>query len=148
VTETLGRRLWAVAFTGFPYSVFKVGGGLAAWEDIGAPVGLAFVTWGGLDVVLNLLALVAPRRLSFCLLSTLGRLVDGGRSQRRREQLGLAIDTLLSFSIVASMIWLDRVGGLPRLWVDLWEAAVIASVLGGGVQRVWDAWSHEASAPA
>jgi hypothetical protein len=49
----------------------------------------------------------------------------------------LALDTLLAFAIVATMIWFGRIGGLPGPYVLLWEVAVICNVLGVGVERLY-----------
>ncbi len=136
---SFGRRLWAVLFTGIPFAVFKLGGGLAAAQDIAPALGVAIVVWAGIDVLLNGLALVWPRRFAFCLLANLGRLIDR-RGGGGHEQFWLAVDTLLAFAIVASMIWFGRTATLPGEVIAAWELAVIASVLGVGVQRVWDSY--------
>jgi hypothetical protein len=122
-----------------PYGVFKVGGGLAAAQDFHPAFGGAFVLWGVADALLNLVSVVSPRRVSYCVLSNVGRLLDRSGSSTT-EQLLLALDTLLSFSIVASMIWTARISTLPPLMVRLWELAVITNVLGVGVDRVWQSW--------
>jgi hypothetical protein len=153
----LAGRLWAVLLTGIPFSVFKVGGGLAAVEDIGAALGWLVVAWGGIDALLNLGALFWPGRSSYCLLSNLGRAADrrahrraaepcaaSARARwRRYEQLGLALDTLLAFIIVATMIWFGRIGSLSPLVQRVWELSVIANILGVGIERVWRSWRGE-----
>jgi len=131
------RRLWAVVLTGVPFGIFKVGGGLAAAEDLHAGIGLAFVAWGALDILLNLLSLVFKEQLAHCLLSNLGRRLDRARGTTSLEPLLLAIDTLLTFAIVSSMIWLGRIATLPQPLVRIWELAVITNILSVGVERVW-----------
>jgi hypothetical protein len=133
----VGARLWAVVLTGIPYGVFKIGAGLAAYEDVAPAVGIAFIAWGVVDILLNLASVPWGRQVSHCLLSNIGRRLDRRRGAGGHEQLYLAIDTLLSFAIVATMIWFNRVGALPELVVRAWELSVIATVLGAGVERVW-----------
>lgn len=136
-SASVGARLWAVVLTGIPYGVFKIGAGLAAYEDVTPAVGVLFVVWGGVDIVLNVASVPWGRTVSHCLLSNIGRQLDRRLGEGGREQLYLAIDTLLSFVIVSTMIWFDRVGSLPELIVHTWELSVIATVLGAGVERVW-----------
>jgi hypothetical protein len=134
------RRTWAVLLTGIPFGVFKIGAGMIARADIHPLLGLAIALWGGVDVLLNLLSLFLPRAVSPCALSNLGRLLDGRRGGAgQREMLGLALDTLLSFTIVATVIWLRRLASLPPAVIRAWEVAVIANVMGAGLERVWQA---------
>ena len=80
---------------------------------------------------LNIAAVAFPRQLSFCLLSNIGRQWDK-RNAGHVEQLLLAIDTLLSFGIVSSMIWTSRIATLPAPMIKMWEVSVIANILGVG----------------
>jgi hypothetical protein len=138
--------LWAVVLTGIPYGVFKIGAGLAAYEDVAPSVGVLVVIWGVIDIGLNLASVPWGRQVSHCLLSNIGRQLDRRRGHGGHEQLYLAVDTLLSFAIVATMIWFDRVGSLPTWVVSTWELSVIATVLGAGVERVWrSAQQHRAA---
>ena len=136
---TLFARLWRVLLTGIPFGVFKVGAGAAAWEDIHPGVGVALVLWGATDVLLNLLHLAMPRRFSFCSLSNVGLLVDRFSTTRDMEAVGLALDTLLSFIIVSTMIWFGRIGALPDLLQQCWALSVICNVLAVGVERLYHA---------
>lgn len=135
----LGRRLWRVLLTGLPYGVFKAGAGIAAWEDVHPAAGVAMMLWGLTDVLLNLLHVAFPRRVSYCVLSNIGLVLDRGRAGGRAEAVALALDTLLSFAIVATMIWFGRLSGLPKGVLTCWELAVISNVLGVGVERLYSA---------
>lgn len=123
------RRLWDAALTGVPFGVFKVA--LGAWLiDHGpAPLGAAVVGWGVLDIALNLAAVPLPA-VSYCALSNLGRRVG-------REDLLLAIDTFLSFAIVAVMVGLGLVRELPDPLRRAYDLAVVLNVLAAGVERLW-----------
>ena len=136
---TLFARLWRVLLTGVPFGVFKIAAGAAAWEDVHPGVGVAFMLWGATDILLNLLHLAMPRRFSFCSLSNAGLLVDRFSATRDMEAVGLALDTLCSFAIVATMIWFGRIGALPWLLLRCWELSVICNVLAVGVERLYHA---------
>ena len=69
---SLGRRLWAVLLTGIPFGIFKVGGGMAAYEDINPGLGVAVILWGVLDVLLNLLSIPLSRHVAPCFLANVG----------------------------------------------------------------------------
>lgn len=133
------RRAWAALLTGVPFGVFKVGGGLIARGDVHASLGLMVALWGAIDIFLNFLSVVVPRAVSPCALSNVGRLLDGRDGGGRREMFGLALDTLLSFTIVATVIWFRRLASLPPAMIRVWEVAVIANVMGAGLERVWQA---------
>jgi hypothetical protein len=105
-----------------------------------AVIGALFVAWGALDIALNLASIAWPRQVSYCALSNLGRRIDGRGSGY--EPLLLAIDTLLAFCIVATLIASGRIGRLPGPLVSVWEVAVIANILGVGVERVWRSWQQ------
>jgi hypothetical protein len=130
--------------TGIPFAVFKLGGGLAARDDVAPVLGYAIMGWGVLDLVLNLAWVLAPARFSPCAASWVGRLLDRA-SMRGFETLGLAVDTLLAFAIVATMIWFERTAVLPPPLPLVWRVAVIASVLGAGIERIWS-WSRQRAA--
>ena len=132
----VGRRFWRVLLTGIPYAVFKTGAGMAAWQDVHPAVGVAFMLWGLTDLALNLLFLAAPRRFSYCLLSNVGLMWECRRGPAGAESVLLALDTLLSFTIVATMIGFGRIATLPGAVMTLWEMSVIANVLGVGVERL------------
>ncbi len=121
--------------TGIPFGVFKTGAGwmLLAFSPV---LGFPVILWGLLDIVLNLLTVVAPQRFSWCLMSNLGRSVGGPWEERL-----LALDTLMAFLIVAVSIGFGLSGHLPPPLARTWELAVIGNVLGVGVARVYRAWS-------
>ena len=148
------RRAWAVAFTGLPFAVFKGLYGFTLMEmgmEMGASAadgepswlhlaGRVVLWWAVADAVLNLLALVFPQRVSYCVLSMIGRGIGA-----RAENLGLAVDTLLSFLVVSIMIGAGYIAGLPTSLGWAWNLAVIANVMAVGVERVWLALRTESS---
>lgn len=137
MTPSLRRRLWDAAMTGVPFGVFKLGLGVYLHGHVAPTLGAVVVVWGVLDVVLNVLAVAAPSRVSFCVLSNVGRLLDARSRQGGWEALLLAVDTLLSFGIVAGMVGLRLLPDLPEALRRAWDAAVVLNVLAAGLERVW-----------
>ncbi|MCO5170249.1 MAG: hypothetical protein M9894_28270 [Planctomycetes bacterium] len=136
MTPSLRRRVWDAAMTGVPFGVFKLGLGVYLHAHVAPALGVVVVVWGALDVLLNLVALAAPR-VSFCLLSNVGRLLDARSRQGGWEALLLAVDTLLSFGIVAGMVGLRLLPDLPEALRRAWDVAVVLNVLAAGLERVW-----------
>ncbi|MFZ4578213.1 MAG: hypothetical protein ACOYOB_07410 [Myxococcota bacterium] len=132
-----------MTLTGIPYGLFKICGGFALAEDVHPAAGWLFIVWGVLDILWNVAAAVLPGVFSYCTLSNLGRALDRQRPIATFEPLLLAFDTLLSFGIVATMIGFGRIASLPTPMVGIWELAVIANVLGVGVERVWTSWPRD-----
>lgn len=128
------RRAYDALLTGIPFGVFKVAAG-STLSEIAPVLGLTFVVWGSLDILLNLLAVAAPGSFSWCLLSNLGR--RGGAAWEDRM---LAVDTFLSFAIVSTMIGFHLLGGLPPVLSRAWDVAVIANVMGVGLDRLYRSW--------
>lgn len=132
---SLRRRLWDVAMTGVPFGVFKLGFGVFLHGHAPA-LGALIVAWGVLDVALNVVAAALPA-VSFCVLSNVGRALDARSPQGGWEALLLAVDTLLSFAIVAFMIGFTLLPGLPAALRRTWDVAVVMNVLAAGLERVW-----------
>lgn len=128
------RRAYDALLTGIPFGVFKVAAGWTLAEGLPA-VGAFVAVWGLLDIALNLLAVLAPGRFSWCVLSNLGR-----RRGPAWEDRFLAVDTFLSFAIVASMIGLHLLADLPPVLSQAWDVAVIGNVLGVGLDRMYRCW--------
>ena len=130
------ERLWDVALVGLPFAVFKVGAGWFVHGHLGEVAGLVLIAWGVIDAVLNIVSLVFPRAVGYCLLSSAGRLADRVGPDAGRENILLAADSLLSFMIVAAMIWFGLLAELPPVLARLWDAAVVCNVVGAGVGQL------------
>lgn len=125
------RRVWDALLTGVPFGIYKLGSGYYLWTYTLPWLGCLFMAWGFLDLATNLAAALWPRPLPYCFLSALGRYWG-----QRGENLALAVDTLLSFSIVSVMIWYRCFPELGFPLRRLWELATITQVLGVGLMRV------------
>jgi hypothetical protein len=137
--QRLGRRLWATLLTGIPFGVFKLATGWYFYGYVNSVLGVVFIAWGATDILLNILSLPLPRLVSYCLLSNIGRRIDVHTGGKSWEPILLGLDTLLSFLVVASMIWFRLLPLLPLGLRRMWDLAVVASVLGAGAERLWRA---------
>ncbi|MHC4446042.1 MAG: hypothetical protein ACYTA5_25900 [Planctomycetota bacterium] len=137
--ESLSRRLWAAALTGIPFGVFKVGTGWYVYASINPVLGSAVVAWGIFDILLNILSVPLPKSVSYCLLSNIGRRIDVHTGRENLEHILLAVDTLLTFVIVAGMIWFRHLSLLPAVLGRLWDLSVVCNVVGVGTERLWRA---------
>ncbi|MEN8803332.1 MAG: hypothetical protein ABF297_15290 [Thiogranum sp.] len=137
--EALGRRLWAAALTGIPFGVFKVGTGWYMVASINPVLGSALVAWGIVDILFNILSVPLPGSVSYCLLSNIGRRIDIHAGRKDWEHILLAADTLLTFVIVAGMIWFRQLSFLPAVLGRLWDLSVVCNVVGVGAERLWQA---------
>ena len=137
--ESLGQRLWAAALTGIPFGVFKVGTGWYIYTSINPAIGSAVAAWGIIDILLNILSVPLPKPVSYCLLSNIGRRIDVHTGRENLEHILLAADTLITFVIVAGMIWFRHLSLLPAVLGRLWDLSVVCNVVGVGVERLWRA---------
>jgi hypothetical protein len=145
-TPRRAGELFEVATVGLPFCVFKgaVGELLVArgwWV-----AGLTLLALAAVDAALNLvnlgwLALRGSRAVSECLLAWVAR---RGRAPHdaRSAELGSALDVLLSFCLVAGMVALGGISGLPAPLLAAWNTAVVANVLGAGLSRLAAALPH------
>ena len=133
-------RLLEIVTVGFPFGAFKILTGMvvASFAHCTVP-GWALVGLGGVDLLLNLIALlfeivgrVSP--LPYCVSEwALVRLGSGRRSWR---QLGLSLDAMLAFTLVAAMIGLGWLARLPGEAMGVWSLSVVFNVLGAGLGRL------------
>jgi hypothetical protein len=145
--EPLARRLWSAALTGIPFGVFKVGAGWYACAFVNPVFGYIVIAWGVLDVLLNIVSLGWPRSVSYCFLSNIGRRIDVHAGGENWEQTLLAVDTFLTFVIVAGMIWFRQLPLLPPVLGRLWDLAVVCNVIGVGAGRLWWALQRRSALP-
>lgn len=137
--DSLGRRIWRAALTGIPFGIYKIGFGWWEHHHAHPTFGLIMMLWGALDILLNLLAPAFPDQTAWCLLANLGRRVDRAARKRLWEGLLLGVDTLMSFTIVALMIWFGRLPLEPTWVATCWNIAVICNVLSVGLEQIYRA---------
>ncbi len=138
-----------VITTGFPFCVFKLLVGHLMWTW-GLPVpAVVLVSLGVLDAAFNTINLVSllvrhRRAASTCTLSWLVRRLPAFPAAPRPavEDLGNALDVLVSFCLVAAMVGFGLLGSLPAGELAAWNVAVVLNVLGAGLGRVSSSISH------
>ncbi len=135
---------------GFPFIIYKALMGYVAIKTLPSPVswiaGIILLGMAAVDLVMNLLnlgGLVLLRRplTDTCLLAWLfNRFLGRQVSPKRRGHpvlysLGGAVDTLLSFSLVAMMVGLNLFGYLSTSLAHVWSMATVTNILGAGLAR-------------
>lgn len=129
------QRIYEALLTGVPYGFFKFFSGWCLLSTSYALAGWLLVAVGMLDILLNLVGVFKPEPFPLCTLVLLGRGLSGYQGAKKDEPF-LALDTLISFTLVSSMIWF---GGIPLLtptFGRLWDVCVILNIVSVGVARV------------
>lgn len=130
-----------IVTVGIPFCAFKLLTGLIALDSPVAPLGYALIVLGAIDLVLNVINLVAvlvvKHRIS-------GVCVSDVLLRRRgsEDSLGLAVDVFVSFGLVAVVVGGSLLGRLPVWTLPIWNLAVVLNVLGAGVGRLLGAVRH------
>lgn len=137
--EKFGRRLWTATLTGIPFGIYKMGFGWYEYQQAHAAVGIAVMIWGTLDIILNILSVPFPKKISWCLLANIGRRIDHAAKKKIWEKFLLAVDTTAAFLIVSIMIWLGRLPLEPELIGHTWNLAVVANILSVGLEQLYRA---------
>lgn len=136
--DTLQRFFSRPAFLsltiGVPFCIFKLLFGLTAWrtgsssdlEFLGL-FGLAVMTWAIADLVMNagrsiFDLLERPAMFEYCTLAQLGRVFG-------TPLVFLALDTLLTFTIICAMLWSGWITRLPTAEAYLWYAATTMNLI-------------------
>jgi len=125
---------------GVPFCVFKLIFGLLALRAGVASVSfrvLAWlvIAWALTDLIMNLTRIYfhlsgreAP--VEYCTIAQAGRLL-------KRPGLFLAIDTLLSFSIICFVLWSGWITLLGRQETYFWYAATTLNLISVSVVNIW-----------
>ncbi len=128
---------------GFPFVGYKVFGGIIVSHMydgalIANVAAIVFIVWGLIDLALNAAGLytvccLGEVRYPICVLSWLSR---KNRVLCRWNDFGEAVDTLLSFSIVALVVGKNLFVFLDGAQIKLWNICTVVNVLGAGVARL------------
>ena len=133
----LGRRIWTALLTGVPFAVYKFSFGWYEFHHDHSVLGIVAMTWGIIDLAINVMAALFPKMFSWCLLANIGRWLDRVARKTFWENFLLAIDTTASFLIVSIMIWFWRLPLEPMLLAQVWNLAVIANILSVGIEQIY-----------
>lgn len=119
--------------------MFKVLTGIVALQvQPLVAVGYGLIALGFVDAALNILNLssliLVHRRVSgVCVADVVVRRFAKSKAS---DDLGLAVDVFLSFTLVAIVIGGGLLPRLPRWAVHIWDVAVVFNVLGAGAGRL------------
>lgn len=138
----ISRRVVDAFLTGIPFGIYKAGAGSILFP-MGYPIpGALLMAWGALDIVMNMLDLILPDRFACCSLAWLGQRMSPTAIWRERA---LALDMMISFTIISSMIWFHGIPLLKPPFSSVWDIAVVSNVMSSGAIRVYD--SVQSSGP-
>jgi hypothetical protein len=127
---------------GVPFCIFKLLFGLLALRAAAEPVSAALtafgwliVVWAATDLSMNLARVVfhlsgRASPIEYCAIAQAGRLFG-------RPRLFLAIDTLISFSIICFVLWSGWIVQLGRVESYLWYAATTLNLISISVVSIW-----------
>jgi hypothetical protein len=127
---------------GVPFCIFKLLFGLlalrAASEQGSATLtafGWLIAAWAATDLSMNLARVVfhlsgRASPIEYCAIAQAGRLFG-------RPRLFLAIDTLISFSIICFVLWSGWIKQLSQAEYYLWYAATTLNLISISVVSIW-----------
>jgi hypothetical protein len=127
------RPIFLSATIGIPFCIFKLLFGLVAFRlgtegDQGLFVfGCVVVVWATSDLLMNLGRCLLDffhkePRFEFCTIAQVGRIVN-------RPMVFLALDTLVTFSIICSMLWVGWITRLDSREMVLWYTATTLNLI-------------------
>jgi hypothetical protein len=133
---------------GVPFCMFKLIFGLLALRAGASSVILSVfawlvIAWALTDLIMNLARVyfhLSGRKTSieYCTIAQAGRLVG-------KPGLFLAIDTLISFSIICIVLWSGWITLLTRQELYVWYAATTLNLISVSVVNIWIELCRESS---
>lgn len=124
---------------GVPFCIYKMIFGISilrAGGSLFAAVGSLIILWAVADLLMNSVYLAQdllhiPTRYECCTLAQAGRLFS-------RPMVFLALDTLLSFSIICVMLWSGWIATLAPFEIPLWHAATTLNLVSLSVVSLYN----------
>jgi len=132
--QKLFSRPFFLSFTiGIPFCLFKLLFGVAAIRAGGqnelfpAALGWGIVIWAAADLVMNISRSILdllhrPAPFEYCTIAQAGRIFH-------KPGVFLAIDTLLTFGIICTMLWSGWIKTLTTLETYLWYSATTLNLI-------------------
>ena len=131
--EFFRRPVFLSLTIGIPFCIFKLLFGLTAVRTgagtnlVLTAAGWGIAAWAGADLLLNAGRIVSdllhrPAGFEYCTIAEVGRLFH-------RPRVFLAIDTLLTFSIICAMLWSGWIARLDTAGTYLWYAATTLNLI-------------------
>lgn len=124
---------------GLPFCAFKLLTGFIALHTPTLSVlGYALIALSVLDLAFNLvnltsLAIVRRRVSRVCSTDFVVHRLPWGKTY---DDLGIALDVFLSFSLVALVVGAGLLTRMPSWGLRMWNTAVVFNVLGAGIGRL------------
>ncbi|MDM7934477.1 MAG: hypothetical protein QUS08_03710 [Methanothrix sp.] len=122
---------------GVPFCIFKLLFGLLCIRANAGleTLGWLIAAWAATDLLMNLTRAVLdiagrPSPIEYCTIAQAGRLIG-------RPRLFLAIDTLLSFSIICISLWSGWIVQLTAAEAHLWYAATTCNLISISAVNIW-----------
>lgn len=125
---------------GVPFCIFKLLFGLLVLRTGTSSaslfiLGWLVIGWAGTDLLMNLARVFfhlsgRPAPIEYCAIAQAGRLF-------KRPRLFLAIDTLITFSIICFALWSGWIVRLDRQESYLWYAATTLNLISISVVNIW-----------
>lgn len=133
IQRFFGRPVYLSLTIGIPFCIFKLLFGLVALRigmagDKGLTTfGTVIIIWATADLLMNVgrsLSDLAHRgpRFEYCTIAQLGRIFN-------KPLIFLAVDTLITFSIICSMLWLGWITRLTYPELVLWYTATTLNLI-------------------
>jgi cation transport ATPase len=133
---------------GVPFCMFKLIFGLLALRAGASSVILSVfawlvIAWALTDLIMNLARVYShlsgrEAPIEYCTIAQAGRLF-------KRPGLFLAIDTLISFSIICIVLWSGWITLLTRQELYVWYAATTLNLISVSVVNIWIELCRESS---
>lgn len=121
---------------GLPFAGFKILTGIVLRNisgEVGSPMGWILIVWGIADLLINLLNLVG---LVFRKKKITSTCAMGFIFQSSSEEVGSALDVMMSFTLVAILVGGNLLKHLTPLQLNIWSLSVVLNVLGAGISRI------------
>jgi hypothetical protein len=125
---------------GVPFCVFKLLFGMLALRASGSSsflyaFGWLIIAWAVTDLLMNLSRILYnlagwTSPIEYCTIAQAGRLF-------KRPRLFLAIDTLISFSIICLALWSGWIAQLSQMESFFWYAATTMNLISVSVVNIW-----------
>ena len=127
------RPVFLSATIGIPFCIFKLLFGLVAYrlggdgEPLLALFGTVVIVWATADLLMNFGRSMSDLlhkepRFEYCTIAQLGRIFN-------RPLVFLAVDTLITFSIICAMLWLGWITLLDGHELVLWYLATTMNLI-------------------
>lgn len=141
-TSFFSRPLFLSLTIGVPFCLYKILFGilfirasLMYHQTFFIYPGIILIIWSGLDMIFNLARvgfdlIGQPDRIEFCSLAQIGRLLHS-------STIFLALDTLITFTIICTALWSGWIANLNYIESILWSFATTLNLISLSLVSLW-----------